>query len=194
MILPRGLTGLILAALLSGCASHLSPPPAGLELLPAEPTLWKLSLARGDRTLYAGLLLLSRVEVGERLILLDSTGIKLLEEQVTGAGEVIGIKALRPVADRGLPDFLGRSIYRLFLTVPPESGEICRPQGLGELCLGLDPAGRLIKIRRWGPFVLWEGDYSINNEGPRRQTAEANLAEGWFTPEVRLQRQFGATE
>jgi len=190
----RGLTGLILAALLSGCASHLAPPPTGLELLPAEPTLWKLSLARGDRTLYSGLLLLSRVEAGGRLVLLDSTGIKLLEERLDGVGEVSGIKALRQVADRGLPALLGRSIYRLFLTAPPEAGKTCRPQSPGELCLGLDSAGRLVKIRRWGPFVLWEGAYSINNGEPVRQTVEASLGGGWFTPEVRLRRQFEAAE
>jgi hypothetical protein len=190
----RGLAGLILAALLSGCASLLTPPPPGLELLPAEPTLWKMSLARGDRTLYSGLLLLSRVEGGGHLILLDSTGIKLLEERVNGVGEVFGIKALRPVADRGLPAFLGRSIYRLFLTAPPEFGETCRPQSSGELCLGLDPAGRLLKIRRWGPFILWQGAYSINNEEPVHETVEARLGEGWFAPEVKLQRQFEAAE
>jgi hypothetical protein len=190
----RGLTGLILAALLSGCASHLAPAPAGLELLPAEPTLWKLSLARGDRTLYSGLLLLNRGEAGGRLVLLDSTGIKLLEERVDGGGEVSGTKALRQIADRGLPAFLGRSIYRLFLTAPPERGETCRPQSPGELCLGLDSSGRLVKIRRWGPFVLWEGAYSINNGEPVRQALEASLGEGWFTPEVRLRRQFEAAE
>lgn len=183
-----GLAGLILAVLLSGCATRLSPPPAGLELLPPEPTLWKLSLARGESTRYSGLLLLSRSEPGVHLVLLDATGIKLLEERVTESGEVVGIKALRPVADRGLPAFLGRSIHRLFLTELPAPGETCRTQATGELCLGLDPAGRLVKIRRWGPFVLWEGVYSIINEGPVGQTDKASLAGGWFSPEVRLQR------
>ena len=38
MILPRRLITLLLVAFLSGCVSQLAPPPAGLELLPAEPT------------------------------------------------------------------------------------------------------------------------------------------------------------
>jgi len=194
MRLSRGLAGLILAAFLSGCATHLMSVPAGLKLLPDEPTLWKLSLERGDRPLYTGLLILKRDADGERLVLLDSTGIKLLEERVTGRGEVVGIKALPQVADRGLPQFLGRSIYRLFMTDAPEAGEACRPQTTGELCLGFDPAGRLVKIRSWGHFVLWWGKYSINNEQPNGHAAEAALAEGWFAPEVKLQRQFEAAE
>ena len=113
---------------------------------------------------------------------------------MTGAGEVTAIKALRPVADRGLPAFLGRSIQRLFLTEPPLAGDSCRAENVGQLCLGFDPTGRLRKIRRWGPFVLWEGEYSINNEEPAGQTVEATLAGGWFAPGVRLRRQFGAAE
>jgi hypothetical protein len=182
---------LLAALLLSGCASRLTPPPAGLELLPAEPTLWKMSLRRGERPLYAGLLLLRPEGEGGSLVLLDSTGIKLLAEQVTGDGEVVAVKALRPVADRGLPAFLGRAAHRLFWTGLPAAGETCRPLTPGELCLGLDEGGRLVKIRRWGPFVLWRGGYSINNEGPVPRVVEARLDGGWFTPGIDLRRQNG---
>lgn len=181
--------GLVCVALLSGCGARLAPPPSGLELLPAEPSLWKLSLERRGRPLYAGLLLLSRTQEGGRLVLLDATGIKLLEELVASDGEVTGIRALRPVADRGLPVFLGRSIHRLFLSGEPAPGESCLAQASGELCLGLDEAAGLVKIRRWGPFVLWQAAYSINNEGPVRRALEARLDGGWFAPEVKLERQ-----
>jgi hypothetical protein len=128
------------------------------------------------------------------MVLLDPTGIKLLEGRVQVSGELLGVKALRPVADRGLPDFLGRVLQRLFLLPPPPAGATCRPAGLGELCQGLNEAGRLVRIRRWGPFVLWAADYSINNESAAPLLTSARLAEGWLAPEVGLARRLEPSE
>ncbi len=174
-------------ALLAGCAPILNPPVPGLALRPVAPTLWKLTLRHGGRPLYAGLVLLRPEAGGTEVVLLDATGIKLLAERVTAGGEVVEVKALRPVADRGLPDFLGRAVYRLFLAGEATPERICRPAGLGELCLGRDEQGELVKIRRWGPLVLWRAYYSINND----KVSAARLPGGWFTPEVRLERQPG---
>lgn len=184
----------LLTALLGGCATHLSPAPAYSAMLTAEPSLWKLALRRSEEPRYTGLLLLSRGEEETSMVLLDPTGIKLLEEQVNAAGEVAEVKALRLVADRGLPDFLGLVVQRLFLLPPPPVGETCRPEGLGKLCQGLNESGRLVRIRRWGPFVLWAADYFINNDGKVPLLTEARMSEGWLAPEVGLERQLEAPE
>lgn len=190
----RALTMLLLAALLGGCAAHLRPAPAALVMLPSEPTLWKLALRRGGEPRYTGLLLLSRGEEGVGMVLLDATGIKLLEGRVAESGEMDAVKALRPVADRGLPDFLGRVVQRLFLLAPPPGGEICRPEGYGKLCQGLNEAGRLVRVRSWGPFVLWAADYSINNESASPLLTTARLGQGWLAPEVGLERRLETGE
>lgn len=190
----KGLGLLVLLALLGGCATVLRPAPADLILLPSEPTLWKLALRRGGEPLYTGLLLLNRQEQGTGMVLLDATGIKLLEGRLSETGELRGVKALRPVADRGLPDFLGRAVQRLFLLPPPPDGETCRPEGWGKLCQGLDESGRLVRIRRWGPLRLWTADYSLNNAGATPLLAGARLGQGWLTPEVGLERRLESSE
>lgn len=192
--LGRALTMLLLAALLGGCATHLCPAPAAPVMLPNGPTLWKLALRRGGEPLYTGLLLLSGGEEGVGMVLLDASGIKLLEGRVAESGEVVAVKALRPVADRGLPDFLGRVVQRLFLLGPPPVGETCRPEGFGELCQGLDDAGRLLRFRSWGPFVLWAADYSINNEVVPPLLTSARMGQGWLAPEVGLERRLETGE
>ncbi len=185
---------LLFAALLVGCAASLTPAPTNPALLPAEPTLWKLALRRGGEPRYTGLLLLSRAEEGIGMVLLDPTGIKLLEGRVKESGAVAEVKALQPVADRGLPDFLGGVVQRLFLLAPPPVGEPCRPEGFGKLCQGLDESGRLVRIKSWGPFVLWAADYSINNEIAPPLLTGARLDEGWLTPEVGLERRLEPPE
>lgn len=188
------LTTLLFTALLAGCGAHLRPTPINPVLLPTEPTLWKLALRRGGEARYTGLLLLRRDEKGVGLVLLDPTGIKLLEGRVNEAGEVTGVKALRPVADRDLPNFLGGVVQRLFLLAPPPAGETCRPAGFGQLCQGLNSAGQLARIRSWGPLVLWAADYSINNDGPAPLLTGARLEQGWLTPEVGLEQRLGPPE
>jgi len=184
----------LLAIFLGGCATSLHPASVDQVQLPAEPTLWKLALRRGGKPLYTGLLLLSREEQGSTMVLLDATGIKLLEGRLSGSGELTGVKALRPVADRGLPDFLGRAVQRLFFTAPPPVGEVCRPDGWGQLCQGLDESGRLARIRRWGPWALWTADYSVSSEGSAGLLTGARLGQGWLTPEVGLERRLDSVE
>jgi len=184
----------LLAALLAGCAVNLYPAPPAQTQLPDGPTLWKLALRRGGEPLYTGLLLLGQGKEGTGMVLLDATGIKLLEGRVSVSGELSGVKALRPVADRGLPDFLGQAVQRLFLFAPPPVGDTCRPEGWGQLCQGLDESGRLLRIRRWGPWALWRADYSLNNDGLVPVLAGARLGQGLLTPEVGLERRLETAE
>lgn len=179
--------GLLLALLLGGCAAELLPTQASWPELPAESSLWTLALKRGGEPLYTGLLLLNRDETGVGMVLLDPTGIKLLEGQVLTGGGLSGVKALRPVAERGLPDFLGQAVQHLFLETPPPVGASCRTVERGSLCQGLNQAGGLARVRRWGPFVVWRADYSTDNEGAGSKLTGARLGQGWLSPEVALE-------
>ena len=179
---------IILLSQVYGCGAGLQPYPQSAELFPDGQTLWEIRLGRGDSQLFAGLLALNKKGEGLEAVLLDSTGIKLLEERVSASGEVEIISALPAVRNKRLGPFLGEGLFRLFFIPTGFSDESCRRQGLFELCFGVEDDGHLVKFRRLGPFVLWSGDYFINNHDSEPLLTGAKLNGGWLTPYLQLDR------
>jgi len=182
---------LIFLGLLSGCGGGLVVSAVSPELPAAEPTLWTLRMGRGDREIFAGLLAMRNEGTVIRVVLLDSTGIKLLEEEISSSGEVTVIKALPAVRDKRLPFFLGEGLYRLFFNAGGDGGEVCRRDGFARLCLGEKDSGGLVKLKRFGPFVLWRADYFINNYGSGPVISGARLNSFWPAPYLDLRRNVG---
>lgn len=178
---------LLLLSQLWSCAPALSTFPESRELFADGQELWEIHLGRGDSGLFAGLLLLDRKGDQLEAVLLDATGIKLLEETVTAGGEVKIVSALPTVRDKRLPAFLGKGLHRLFFNVANLGGEPCRPDGWGELCFGVNDRGTLVKFRKIGPFVLWSADYLINNYDAKAISG-AELRSGWLVPHIRLRK------
>jgi hypothetical protein len=179
---------LAVALHLYGCAATpLQPYPQARELLPEGQTLWTARIGRGNSPLFAGLLLLNKTGPDLEAVLLDATGIKLLAEKVLASGEVTVVSALPPVRNKRLGPFLGTGLHRLFSDPGGPAGQACRRDGLLELCFGTDESGHLRKFRRLGPFVLWSGDYFINNH----EISSARLNSGWLTPYLHLERSGG---
>ena len=179
---------LILLGLLTGCGGTVVVSAVPPELSVAEPSLWTVRLGRGDQEIFAGLLALRHEGDAIRAVLLDSTGIKLLEERIASSGEVTVIKAISAVKDKRLPSFLGEGLYRLFFNSDGFGGELCRRDGLARLCLGEQDSGQLVKLRRFGPFVLWRAEYFINNYGSSSVISGARLNSFWPAPYLDLQR------
>jgi hypothetical protein len=179
---------IILLSQVYGCGVGLRPYPQSAELFPDGQTLWQVRIGRGESQLFAGLLALNKKGEGLEAVLLDSTGIKLLEEKVLSSGEVEIISALPAVRNKRLGPFLGEGLFRLFFSTTGFTDEPCRREGLFELCFGVDDEEHLIKFRRLGPFVLWSGDYFINNHGSEPMVTGARLNGGLLTPYLQLDR------
>lgn len=179
---------ILLSCQLAGCTSVLYPYPQAAELFPDGQSLWQIRLGRGESQLFTGLLALDKKQDRLTAILLDSTGIKLLEESVRSSGEVEIITQLPAVRNKRLAPFLGKGLLRLFFNTPDSHNEPCRRNGLFELCFGVNDKGQLIKSSNMGPFVLWSSDYFINNDGSTPILTETRLNAGWFTPSLQLNR------
>ena len=116
-------------------------------------------------------------------------GIKLLEEKIGRGGEVEVVSGIEAVTSRRLPVFLGEGIHRLFYVPGAQDGKVCRKDGfVAKVCLGEEADGHLVKLRRIGPFVLWRGDYFINNYGSPEGMSGASLDSGWFVPTLLLEK------
>jgi hypothetical protein len=172
-----------------GCAgTSLQPYPRAEELLPAGQTLWRARIGRGDSQLFAGLLVLNKTGQDLEAVLLDSTGIKLLEEKIRASGVVTIVATLPPLRNQRLGSFLGTGLHRLFSSPEGVATQPCRRDGLLALCFGMAEPGHLRKFRRLGPFVLWSGDYFINNYDSTAEITGARLNAGWLTPYLHLEK------
>ncbi len=186
--MKRVLLLIILLSQVYGCGAALQPYPHSAGLFPDGQSLWKIRIGRGESQLFAGLLALNKKAEALEAVLLDSTGIKLLEEKVSASGEVEIVSALPAVRNKRLGPFLGEGLSRLFFMPAGFTDELCRRQGLFELCFGAEKEEHLVKFRRLGPFVLWSGDYFINNYDSEPLVTGARLKGGWLTPYLHLER------
>lgn len=180
---------LALVSQLYGCGAGLKRLATSPDLLPADPSLWQVNIGRGESSIFTGLLVLKPEGDELRAVLLDSMGLKLLEERIGKGGKVEVVSAIPLVKSKRLPSFLGEGIYRLFLVPGVGDGEACRSDGFAvAVCLGEKEAGHLVKLRRRGPFVLWSGDYFINNYATAGDLKSVRLNSGWLVPYLHLEK------
>lgn len=179
---------LLVLTLTSGCGANLKSYPAEQQLLPAGPTLWEVRIGRHSSQFFAGLLALNKKNAVLEAVLLDSTGIKLVEEKILSTGEVQVISVLPALRNSRLSKLLGEGLARLFFNRQDAGTDPCRREGLLELCFGTKEDGSLVKFRRIGPFVLWSGDYFINNHDSKPVVTGARLNGGWLTPYLQLEK------
>lgn len=189
--MKRILLFIVVLSQIYGCAASLKPYPASSELVTDGQSLWTARIGRGDSQLFAGLLALNKK--GEELgaVLLDSTGIKLLEEKILATGDVEVVSSMAAVRNKRLGPFLGEGLFRLFFNHQGMNNEPCRQDGLFELCFGIDDEEHLVIFKRLGPFVLWSGDYSINSYDSGSELTGARLNSGWLTPYLHLEKNEG---
>ncbi|MFN2366685.1 MAG: hypothetical protein ABR523_09530 [Desulfurivibrionaceae bacterium] len=189
----KRLVYLLMLASLYGCAVGLQPYPEADKLFPDGQTLWEIGIDRGGSRLFAGLLALDLKEDALEAVLLDGTGIKLLEERGSASGELEKVAIFPAVGNKRLAPLLGEGLHRVFLA-GEEGGQVCRRQGLFELCFGVESRGHLVKLKRLGPFVLWSVDYFINKYDSVEVIDKARLDSGWWSPALHLKRRLGAVK
>lgn len=186
--MKRAMLLIVLLCQVYGCANVLQPYPQAAELFPDGQSLWQIRLGRGESQLFTGLLALDKEQDQLTAILLDSTGIKLMEESILATGKIEVITLLPAVRNKRLAPFLGKGLFRLFFSTTDFKDEPCQRNGLFKLCFGVNDDGQLIKSRNMGPFVLWSSNYFINNHGSTPGLTEVKLNAGWFTPYLQLKK------
>ncbi|MFH7319912.1 hypothetical protein ACHHRT_04770 [Desulfurivibrio sp. D14AmB] len=161
--LLRSLTAILLLGLLAGCAlparvaiGERDHPPAAPAA--GEELLWRIKILRGEKTQFTGLLGTRREGDGLYYVLLDGSGVTLLEARLTAGGEYQPIRELAIFRDHRLPEFLAQSLRRIFLLQPAATP--CDRNLLLRFCQQETNAQGMKKFAKLGLLPLWRVEYS----------------------------------
>ncbi len=124
---------------------------------------------------FTGLLGLQFQDTGLTYMLLDATGITLLESQVTQNGDSTVIRAAGKLGDTGLPDFLAASLWKIYLIEPASAP--CAGNLFLRFCMEKMENTRVRKYAATGPFTLWEAEF--DSACPAKWPA-VSFSEPWF--------------
>ena len=126
-----------------------------------ETQLLKIRIKQWGNTRFSGLLVLQKHSAEIYYILLDATGVKLLEARVEKNGDYEVIRASGPVKDTKMPDFLAKSLHKIYFIEPDTAP--CGRNMLLWLCMEKSADRHIIKYAQAGPFTLWSIDYKYDN-------------------------------
>ncbi|MFU8818420.1 MAG: hypothetical protein ACNA74_01705 [Desulfurivibrio sp.] len=170
---------LLLLGLLAGCALPARVPISEPDHLLAAPAaggeqLWRIKILRGEKMRFTGLLGTRREGGGLYYVLLDGSGVTLLEARLTAGGEYQPIRELAIFRDHRLPEFLAQSLHRIFLLQPAATP--CGRNLLLRFCREETNTQGMKKFAKLGPLPLWRVDYA-----GQPATLAANLTGITFT-------------
>jgi hypothetical protein len=148
---------ILIIQFISGCGINKIPEHVDQRFLYVDESLWKLTIEKWGTERFTGLLAVRTLGPDFHLVLLDVTGIKLLETAMSDGSDVRVVFALKPVRDRGLPEYLSRSTSRIFETVSDDVH--CSRHGFIRICKKKPALDVERKEARFGPFLLWSVDY-----------------------------------
>jgi hypothetical protein len=142
---------------ISGCAIN-KIPEYNAQHFHVKESIWKLTIEKWGTERFSGLLAVRTLGPDFHLVLLDATGIKLLETVMSDGNDVRVVSAVKAVRDRGLPEYLSKSTLRIFDTMSDDVH--CFEYGLIRICKKKPASNVERKEARFGPFLLWSVDYS----------------------------------
>lgn len=178
--------GFVLLGLVCAASCSLPVKHGGIrqEGTTGETHLMKIRIRQWGNTRFSGLLVLQNHSTEVYYILLDATGVKLLEARVEKNGDYEIIRASGPVKDTQMPDFLAKSLQRIYLIEPDTAP--CSRNMLLWLCLEESADRHMIKYARAGPFTLWSVDYKYDNNST--DWLEVSMSLPWFGVKLTLIR------
>jgi hypothetical protein len=156
----RWISLILIIQFISGCSINKIPEHADQHFLYVDESLWKLTIEKWGTERFTGLLAVRTLSPDFHLVLLDATGIKLLETVISNKSDVRVVFALKPIRDRGLPEYLSKSTLRIFETMSDEIH--CFRHGLIRICKKRPASDVERKEARVGPFLLWSVEYFYN--------------------------------
>ncbi len=153
---------LFIAIFISGCSVATAPLSTAQYSLRPEESLWKLTIEQWGSEQFSGLLAVRTLGPDFHLVLLDVTGIKLLETTMSNGSDVKVVSAVKAVRNRNLPEYLSISTLRIFDTMSEDIH--CFRHGLIKTCKKKPALDVERKEARFGPFLLWSVDYFSNKD------------------------------
>ena len=148
----------LLAQLFVGCAIPGRSPVMPVYENAGSPVLWKVQIYRWEEAVFSGLLLTNiDNEDGISYVLLDGTGIKLLQARMAADGEQVVSAVLPPLRNKRLPEFMAGALRDIFLREPDGAG--CDRNGLMWICLESGDE-QVLKKAGAGPFTFWSVQYA----------------------------------
>ena len=180
----RLLFSVLLLITIAACSVKEMPPfPEMRRTLADRESLWQMRLEHRGRERFSGILALRSEENNIRMVLLDSTGIKLMEAVVGGNHKFEVVYAMKIVQDHNLPEYLCRSLEKIFLETPDELP--CSGGWLYRLCRYAVSDGHGRKRASWGPIPLWKVDFLVDTSHPLTMK-RAVLDSPWPGPKLIL--------
>jgi len=170
--------GFVLLGLVCTVSCSLPVKHGGIrqEETTGETQLMKIRIKQWGNTRFSGLLVLQKHSADVYYILLDATGVKLLEARVEKNGDYEIIRASGPIKDTQMPNFLAKSLQRIYLIEPDTAP--CSRNMLLWLCIEESSDRHIIKYAQAGPFTTWSVDYKYDNNST--DWHEASMSIPWL--------------
>lgn len=175
-----------LSLFLCSCSLPLASLRDGVELGGEKAKLLNIRIERWQELRFSGLLAVRQEQDGLYYMLLDATGVKLLEARVSNAGEHVLIHANGALKETGLDEFLSEALARIYLFWPeqlPCSGSWFHSFCYRDTAASVAPS-EWNKTVRLGPLKLWQVT------GPKRghgATAPVSYNQPWLGVDIVLQ-------
>lgn len=157
-----------------------TPGMAGKERQ-APGRMLNIRIERWDTLRFSGLLGVRETAAGLDYVLLDATGVKLLQAEVAGDGSFTLKQDSGPLHKSGLAPFLAEALARIYLQEPVRLP--CTGSWFYRLCREADEDGTSVKYGQAGPFRVWR----ITGEDPAGD-AGVTYHQPWLGVKVRLER------
>ncbi len=137
-------------------SSHSSTP--GLD----QSLLWKIQFHRWSKPVFTGLLGLRLQKNSLHYVLMDGSGITLIQAQVSHDGNISGQKGVNHITKSELPEYLAESLQKIYFLEP--KAQQCSTTFFFKLCRKKGK-NMIVKHLSLGPFTLHRTEYKINREG-----------------------------
>lgn len=177
------LTLVLLFCIFAGCSVVMPLKDSSNAGFPGDEALWRIRLKNGEDTVFAGILAMKKEGVGQYISLLDSSGIKLFDGYLEPEGRVRVANALPSVREKGLPDFIGRSLFRIFQQ-DPGAGK-CYEKIVKTICRRASDPDMSIVAAKFLVFEIWSVT-SVRAGAENAKPQKIYLDNFWPAPDVEM--------
>lgn len=136
-----------------------------VETRTGESQLMNIRIERWGTTRFSGLIAMQERGNAIYYVLLDATGVKLMEALVKEDGNHELVRAHGALKDTRLPEFLSESLQKIYLIEPDTLP--CSRTLLLSLCKEKSEDNQWHKYAQAGPFSLWLVDYYAENHSTK---------------------------